>query len=73
MSAGGMIARLSRKTAVDGDGWGPWKLNSVRQERKHTQYPLILTQNWEESGNEKLLPKQYDARRQNELQTQIYD
>ena len=23
---------------------GPWKLNSVRQERKHTQYPLILTQ-----------------------------
>ena len=23
---------------------GPWKLNSVRQERKHTKYPLILTQ-----------------------------
>ena len=29
---------------MDAESQGPWKLNSVRQERKHTQYPLILTQ-----------------------------
>ena len=30
------------------------KIKQCKTERKHTQYPLILTQYWEESGNKKL-------------------
>ena len=63
----GIIAKLSRKTAAR----GPWKLNSVWQER-NTQIPVNSYSVWEESGVEKSTSTT-DARRQNELQTQLND
>ena len=47
---------------------GPWKLNSVRQERKHTQYPLILTQYEKNPAMRNYCHT--DAKERHELQTQ---
>ena len=64
----GIIAKLSARDTQT-TAQRTLKIKQCKTEREHTQYPLILTQN-EKNPETRNCFQRYDARRQNELQTQ---